>query len=215
MKGRIIFFDLDGTLIDIEPRHYRIYAQTVKKMGGTVISRESYWDQKRRDVSWGVLLKQSGIAVKEEEAFLKYFISHIENDDQLARDSLFPDSVRVLNELMRDNVLYLLSLRRNPEGLNRQVEQLGITPYFKGILSGHSDTKTGVLTKKADIIRSTEESFDRVVVIGDTEADVMAAHDVGGISIAVTSGIRNHNFLSKLDPTYLIKGVAGISALTV
>ena len=44
---------------------------------------------------------------------------------------------------------------------------------FEKILSGHSDTKEGTLLKKADIVRQTVDNPSEIVIIGDTEADML------------------------------------------
>ena len=42
--NRNIFIDFDGTLVDIAPRHYRVYKGCVEKMGGTPLDRKRYWE---------------------------------------------------------------------------------------------------------------------------------------------------------------------------
>ena len=48
------------------------------------------------------------------------------------------------------------------------------------------------------------------MIIGDTEADVAAAKSIGAMSIAVTSGIRDYDFLEKLSPDVIIRSVGDI-----
>ena len=133
---------------------YRVYQKCVKALGGTPLNKEEYWKMKRTNVSWDKLLPLSGLSIDEKDAYLKLFIDRIESQEELGADELFKDSLRVLEQLRaNDNKLYLLSLRRNADALDWQIEHLGIRHLFERILSGHSDTKEGTLLKKADIVR--------------------------------------------------------------
>ena len=84
---------------------------------------------------------------------------------------------------------------------------------FEKILSGHSDTKEGTLLKKADIVRQTVDNPSEIVIIGDTEADVAAAQQLGATSIALLSGIRNEEFLSAMYPNYLVDGIGDVNKI--
>lgn len=198
-------------MVDIAPRHYRVYQKCVKALGGTPLNKEEYWKMKRTNVSWDKLLPLSGLSIDEKDAYLKLFIDRIESQEELGADELFKDSLRVLEQLRaNDNKLYLLSLRRNADALDWQIEHLGIRHLFERILSGHSDTKEGTLLKKADIVRQTVDNPSEVVIIGDTEADIAAAQQLGATSIALMSGIRNEEFLSAMHPNHLVDGIGDV-----
>jgi len=206
-----IFIDFDGTLVDIAPRHYRVYKKCVKELGGTPLDKEEYWKKKRANVSWDELLPLSGLGIDKKDAYLKLFIDRIESQEELGADELFKDSLRTLEQLRANgNKLYLLSLRRNAAALDWQIEYLGIRHLFEKILSGHSDTKEGTLLKKADIVRQTVDKPSEVVIIGDTEADIAAAQQLGATSIALMSGIRNEEFLSAMHPNHLVDGIGDV-----
>jgi len=198
-------------LVDIAPRHYRVYEKCVKALGGTPLDKDEYWEMKRTNLSWDKLLPLSGLTVDEKDAYLKLFIDRIESQEELGADELFKDSLRTLEQLQaNDNKLYLLSLRRSADALDWQIEYLGIRHLFEKILSGHSDTKEGTLLKKADIVRQTVDNPSEVIIIGDTEADIAAAQQLGATSIALMSGIRNKEFLSALHPNYLVNGIGDV-----
>ena len=166
---------------------------------------------KRANLSWDKLLPLSGLSIDEKDRYLKLFIDRIESQEELGADELFKDSLRTLEQLRaNNNKLYLLSLRRNANALDWQIEHLGIRHLFEKILSGHSDTKEGTLLKKADIVRQTVDNPSEVVIIGDTEADVAAAQQLGATSIALLSGIRNEEFLSAMCPNYLVDGIGDV-----
>ena len=167
---------------------------------------------KRANLSWDKLLPLSGLSIDEKDRYLKLFIDRIESQEELGVDELFKDSLRTLEQLRaNNNKLYLLSLRRNADALDWQIEHLGIRHLFEKILSGHSDTKEGTLLKKADIVRQTVDNPSEVVIIGDTEADVAAAQQLGATSIALLSGIRNEEFLSVMCPNYLVDGIGDVN----
>lgn len=167
---------------------------------------------KRANLSWDKLLILSGLSIDEKDRYFKLFIDRIESQEELGADELFKDSLRTLEQLRANgNKLYLLSLRRNANALDWQIEHLGIRRLFEKILSGHSDTKEGTLLKKADIVRQTVDNPSEVVIIGDTEADVAAAQQLGATSIALLSGIRNEEFLSAMHPNYLVDGIGDVN----
>lgn len=214
--NRNIFIDFDGTLVDIAPRHYRIYKKCVEKMGGTPLDRKKYWELKRDNISWNELLPMSGLEVNNRDDYLKLFIDRIELLEELYRDELFVDSLSTLKKLSSNgNKLYLLSLRRNSDALDKQIEKLGIGRFFEKILSGHSDTKEGTLLKKADIVKQTIDNPEDSIIIGDTEADVSAAQQLNATSIALLSGIRSKEFLKSMEPDYLVDGIGDVANINL
>lgn len=211
IENKTIFIDLDGTLVDIAPRHYRVYTESLAMFKGTApIPFEQYWWQKRCDTPWNNILQQSSLSPEREREFLEEFRNRIEKSGELFQDKLLPGAFGALERLFDKNALYLLSLRRDKEALAQQIDHLGVRHFFRDILSGHSNTKSGTLRKKADIICSQKVDPQNVVIIGDTEADVAAAKSIGAMSIAVTSGIRDYDFLEKLSPDVIIRSVGDI-----
>lgn len=216
IANRNIFIDFDGTLVDIAPRHYRVYKKCVEKMGGTPLDRKKYWELKRDNISWNELLPMSGLEVNNRDDYLKLFIDRIESLEELYRDELFVDSLSTLKKLSSNgNKLYLLSLRRNSDALDKQIEKLGIGCFFEKILSGHSDTKEGTLLKKADIIKQTIDNPEDSIIVGDTEADVTAAQQLNATSIALLSGIRSKEFLKSMEPDYLVDGIGDVANINL
>ena len=216
IANRNIFIDFDGTLVDIAPRHYRVYKECVEKMGGTPLDQKKYWELKRDNISWNELLSMSGLEVNNRDDYLKLFIDRIESLEELYRDELFVDSLSTLKKLSSNgNKLYLLSLRRNSDALNKQIEKLGIGRFFEKILSGHSDTKEGTLLKKADIIKQTIDNPEDSIIVGDTEADVAAAQQLNATSIALLSGIRSKEFLKSMEPDYLVDGIGDVANINL
>jgi phosphoglycolate phosphatase-like HAD superfamily hydrolase len=112
-----IFFDLDGTLVDISLRHYTVYRNCVAKFGGEQLDKTTYWDEKRKNTKWASLLKMSSIDKSLENDFLAVFIDLIEQPNNLVLDTLFAKSKEILEQLGKDNDIYLVSLRRSHKNL--------------------------------------------------------------------------------------------------
>lgn len=197
------YFDLDGTLIDISKRHYLVYKDAVIHFGGKPLNKNKYWQLKRNKASWSELLLCSNLEKNNKEVFLQHFIKNIEKKSFLKKDTLFPNSLEVLNQVSRISDCYLVSLRRNKKNLFEQLDWLGIKDIFKDIRTGHSENQ-------GDDIKTKLIKYDNSVkgiIIGDTEADIITGKNLGLYSIGVLSGIRDEDFLKNLNPDLIIKSI--------
>lgn len=205
-----IFCDFDGTLVDVAPRHYKVYSDVVHSFGGTPLSQKVYWSLKRKKEKWSAILEFSHLEKEVELEFLHAFTRRIEDLSYLKGDMLFPDSLEVLKWLSLNNDMYLVSLRRNEENLLWQVDSLGIGDYFKRILSGHSETDG--FDKKIAIIGPILGS-SKGLIIGDTEADIVTGKKLNLTVVAVCSGMRDEDFLERLQPDHLIKNIGYVKGI--
>lgn len=197
-----IVLDFDGTLTDISKRHYKVFESVVQQLGGAPIKKDKYWAMKRENLPWSEILVESKLLTKDEKFFLRDFTDLIEQPQMLEIDELLPGAKDTLESLSTDYELILVSLRRQHNNLINQLNKLGVTKYFTRILSGHSDTTEGVLKKKASVLQD-QGIANIACVVGDTEADVSTAAQLGVPSIAITTGIRSEKFLSSLGATYV------------
>lgn len=199
-----IFFDLDGTLIDVSERHHRVYSATVDDFDGTPLDKDNYWHLKRQKKPWKELLPLSDLDAGIEQDFLSKFIERIESVDYLKLDTLIDGATETLDHLSDKYECYLVSLRRNRDNLLQEIEWLGLAPHFKEILTGHSETDG--YDKKIELISSFLDS-SRGLIIGDTEADIVTGQKLGMNTVAVKSGIRDENFLSAMQPDAMLESV--------
>ena len=86
---------------------------------------------------------------------------------------------------------------------------LSLRPFFES-----TETAAGVgepaFKVRARLIRKMVPEGTPAIVIGDTEADVMAASALGYPSIAVCSGFREREILEQQEPTYLVDDLGGV-----
>lgn len=197
----VLFFDLDGTVLDVSARHHRIYERVTRAFGGTPLAKYDYWQLKQQKLPWPDMLAKSGVPAESLDEFMHMFIAEIEKPEELAQDQPIAGAPDVLEQLHNDSYeMYLVSLRRGHEKFLRQLAQLGIAQYFTDTLSGHTDGPTDEL--KASIIKS-KLAGRRGLIVGDTEADVQAGKRLGMVTVAVCSGIRSRDYLESLQPDYV------------
>jgi phosphoglycolate phosphatase len=202
-------FDADGTVLDVSGRHHRVYARTVGLLGGKPLTRGKYWQLRRRDTDWPQILVESGVKPELLSAFLQRFIERIESPDMLAMDRLVVDGEASLRRLSDQHCLYLVSLRRSGPDLMDELHRLRIRKYFDRVLVGYTDA--AAYRNKVELIARIPD-FDGIV-IGDTEADILAAKELNLMSVAVLSGIRGIEYLRTLEPDFIVGGIRDVPGL--
>lgn len=203
-----LVFDLDGTLLDVSARNHHVYSTVCTSLGGQPLARVAYWHLKRQRAGWPVILAQSGLVEGQIPAFEAQFAELIEVPDSLGFDVLFPETIPVLTRLSATHRCTLVSLRSSVTALRAQLAVFALTPFFDVIEIAAAGGDPAF--QKARLIRRTVPADDPAVVIGDTEADIMAAHALGYVSIAVCSGIRDRDMLAREDPSALVDDVGGV-----
>ena len=117
------------------------------------------------------------------------WISLIEQDKYLKNDILYSGVKKVLDDLSKENELYLVTARNNKEGCLSQLKNCGIDQFFKEIKIVDSCKNTSQL--KADMMKARKIEY----FIGDTESDFDAAIQAKCKFYAVDYGFRNKKFL--------------------
>ena len=201
-----MFFDFDGTLVDVRKRHYRTYRSAVEALGGRPLGPSAYWLLKRRGIGSTELLACSRLGPRQQGAFLERFITQVEAPASLRLDRLFPGDPELL-EARRP--LFLVSLRRSLPVFQAQVAELGIRELFERVCSGHTEVDTHI--QKGRLIRRIGVGSPAAVV-GDTEAGILAARSLGLAPIGVASGMRNRGCLQRLGAQVVVGRIAQLPA---
>jgi phosphoglycolate phosphatase-like HAD superfamily hydrolase len=183
----------------------------VAAFGGRPLDAGRYWALKRRGTGWAELLARSGLPADQAAAFLERFVAGIEAPEALALDRLFPGVPWVLDALARrGDRLVLVSLRRAPEALVAQVDELGVAGAFERVCSGQAHGEGH--RSKVHLIRRA--GFDPgAVVVGDTEADVLAARELGLLAVGVAGGLRTRGYLLRAGADVVLDGVGQLPAI--
>lgn len=207
-----IFFDLDGPILDVSEKYYRVYHDIVTEWGGQPIPKSDYWDSKRQRLLDWVILQRSGLLRgKTEEAdgegvesYRRLRQARIETPAYLVYDKVWPGIIQMLQALASQTSVVLVTLRHSPEMLNWELNYLGLLPHFGLVLStsGENAVKGQVKASMVQEVFGLKPYFGWF--IGDTETDIMAGKLLGLHTAAVTFGIRTAEQLRPHSPDILI-----------
>ncbi len=205
----VLVFDLDGTLLDVSSRHHHVYSTVCNALDGQPLEQPEYWHLRRQRVGWPEILARSGVPPERSATFETDFQAQLELPSSLGFDALFPEAIPLLTKASASHRCVLVALRASPIALRAQLAVLGITPYFQAIECASADGEPAFHVK-AGLIRRAVHADGPGVVIGDTEADVMAATSLGYQSIAVCSGTRDRDILAQQEPDHLVDDLPGV-----
>ena len=198
-----LVFDLDGTLIEIGGRDYRVYADTLSEKGFIPLKFSEYWPLRRARTNIRNILSLSDC---DSDLFFSFFLAErqkrIEQEDYLSLDRPFPETTNVLYQLRRLYACRLVTARHNIPATERQLKRLDLYDLFSSV---HI------------VQESKRETFNQIesvrFIIGDTENDIVPAQACGIPVIGITTGIRDKKTLSSFSPDYVIDRLSEIYTL--
>ncbi len=192
-RRKSIAFDLDGTLISIEKRDYSVYCLILKKYNLKILNFETYWALRREKEPIINILE---INNQIENGFLDVYITErtklIESKELLELDTLFNYSIKILQLVQCNYNCYLVTSRSMKEETICQIDQLKLNKYFSRIIITEQNKLEGY-----------SQIPNLILIVGDTENDIIPANELGVKSYAVTTGIRSSKFLANYSPTFL------------
>lgn len=203
---KYIFFDLDGPILDVSEKYYRVYTALVSERGSQPIPKADYWNLKRQRVPDDKILQLSAIEGWTQD-YRNLRRERIETPEFLGYDRVWPGLPQLLSELRSHASVVLVTLRNSPEALKWELNALGLLPLFHHVLSASGDSTTGEKAEiKVALVRNILGS--KAVsgwFVGDTETDIRAGKILGVNTAAVTFGIRTIEHLADLDPDLLLQ----------
>jgi phosphoglycolate phosphatase-like HAD superfamily hydrolase len=195
---KAIFFDLDGTLVDIHGPLYSAVRSALDDLGQVPpLTRETYHQALERDDPY-LGLPEEKRAEYTKLAFA-YFLAEIDRTERL---EILPHVLETLAELKRRGYATAVITSR-PGDSQRLVEKLamvGLASYFDQVI-----TQTGTAMRILDKTQSLKEAAMRAAIlpqacmyVGDEPRDVMAAMNAGyGASVVVATGPASYGLLSQ------------------
>lgn len=213
MDKPIFFFDLDGPILDVSFKYYQVYADLLAEEGYTPLPKDTYWEMKRARIPAAEILAHSQ-AEAWTTVYRKLRKDQIETDPYLAYDRLQPQIKEVLTALGRSYRLVMMTLRSSRPHLLRELERLGLLPFFEQILSSGEELNPRWKVKYNAIQQYCTDGIPAGSwIIGDTSTDILAGTHLGLSTIAVLSGIRNREWIEKASPMHVIDDVSHLGEI--
>lgn len=207
-----IFFDLDGVLLDVSERYFRVYCDIMKTFGRQTVDKTTYWDLKRDQQPLSLLLAIGGNRHISEEAYRAQWLHNIELPEYLEYDTVIPGALEQLKRLQQYRRLILVTMRQRRDYLEEQLDRLCLSSFFVALLSAALTRAEGWETRRHLISESGLLSEDALIV-GDTEIDIRTGKSLGLTTVAVLSGIRNRKRLAHEHPDLIVEDINALSSI--
>lgn len=211
MTATPLYLDLDGPILDVSSRYYRVHCDLVRALGGEPeLTASAHWAKRRAGAGAAALAEAEGIG-ERARAYLEGFLARIEEDAMLELDALQPGALEALGALASRQPVVLVTLRQNRAGLERELDRLAIRPHLARVLTASPLDDPGERTKER-LIRESGLPTDAAWLAGDTEIDLRAARLLGLRAAAITCGIREEAALRREQPDAVFASLTELAA---
>lgn len=207
----IIFFDINGTLIERDARTDLPFSEAADDLLGksNVMDGVDTAARSDKDVFMEVLNKQNIPFTNELwEKLLGIYKTKLEkykNHDVWRPNS---DCIEYVKSLSQNTGLALSLITGELSiGAEFKLKKIGLWDYFKTGGFGEDglrrfDIAESALKKAEDLF---EKKFESIWVIGDTILDIQTARHLNAKSIAIATGAHSKDTLSEHSPDFLIE----------
>ncbi|WP_416674519.1 HAD family hydrolase [Egbenema bharatensis] len=214
-----IITDFDGPIMDVSERYYRVYhfcLDQVQEPGQAIhrLTKAEFWQMKRAQVPEQEIGRRSGLNDEQSLDFARLRRRTVHTLPYLAYDTPLPGAIDALERLTELRVeLVTMTMRRTRE-LNAALNQYSLGRFFQAdrryCLSNDYpktndvDDKTWLMGQAMAELPPAAKTF----MIGDTEADILAAKAHNIPMISVLSGIRNRDRLQRHQPDWVVANLS-------
>jgi phosphoglycolate phosphatase len=209
MTFRNIIFDFDGTLTDSRRDIAGAQLRALEHLGYRGIREEDLYPligKPLHDTFARILPEESHHRIPEAIAFYAEYYP----PRALNTTVLFP-GVRETLILLRQRGHHLaVASTKKGQGILRATEHFGITPLFDLLQGSESMQFKPAPDVVLAILRSLEWSPKETLMVGDTDADILAGRSAGVSTCGVTYGALSREALMAFRPDYMLDSITGL-----
>ena len=181
-----------------------------KTAGLNRLSKSEFWQLKRARVPEREIGQRSGLTPEQGQEFAKLRRELVHSQPYLKYDQLIPGAIAALERAQAAGFeLTLMTMRRERE-LAEALSRFDVGRFFpeeRRYCMGNQEVKTADTQDKPRLMaRAMTElpRYETLWMVGDTEADAIAANSQGIQFIGVLSGIRDRPSLQAHHPYKIV-----------
>ncbi|HEY6394472.1 MAG TPA: HAD family hydrolase, partial [Candidatus Binataceae bacterium] len=215
---KAVFFDLDGTLVDI---HGPLYIAAKNALGALghhpPLTQERYREALARDDVW------LGIPEEKRPEYTKlafaYFMAEVDKTERL---EVLPYVPETLAELKRRGYATAVITSRpgDPKLLEKKLAMVGLASHLDHVVT-QANSSMRALLDKTEILKHTAMRAathpHACMYVGDEPRDIMAAANAGyGAAVAVATGAASYSYLrthAEFKPDYVMHSMSELLGL--
>ena len=214
-----IITDFDGPIMDLSDRYYHVYQVCLDKVKQpnqsiTILPKSKFWADKQAQVSEQQVGIESGLTATQAEVFKNLRDRHAHQLQYLSLDRVVPGSIAALEKIQASGSdLLVMTLRRTCE-LMPAFDRYNLAQFFPPhhryclpddyVKHGDVQAKTRLMATALTELKPDPNTW----MIGDTEADIIAAQTYNIRVIGVLSGIRDRDRLAQYQPDKIVNNLA-------
>lgn len=215
--------DFDGPIVDVSERYYQVYQYcltTIARPGQTItpLTKPEFWSLKRSRIPETQIGINSGLDDSQAQDFAQLRRITVHTMPYFQHDLIISCARAALQKLQSTGVeLVVMTMRRTRE-LDFALSNYGLDGFFRPeqrYCLANDYVKTQDIADKTLLMQKAMQELppDQTWMLGDTEADILAAQSQNLPAIAVLSGIRDQTQLSAYSPNYILDDIAAATDL--
>jgi phosphoglycolate phosphatase-like HAD superfamily hydrolase len=214
-----IITDFDGPIMDLSDRYYHVYQFCLDKVKQPnqslhILTQAEFWTYKQAQISEQKIGIASGLTTAQAEVFKELRDRHAHQIQYLSLDRVVPGSIDALTKIQASSSeLLVMTLRRTCE-LEPALQQYHLDRFFPPhccYCLPDRDRKHGDVAAKTQLMAQALSELPpdpNTWMVGDTEADIIAAKTHQIKVIGVLSGIRDRDRLEQHQPDKIVANLA-------
>jgi phosphoglycolate phosphatase-like HAD superfamily hydrolase len=214
-----IFTDFDGPIIDVSERYYQVYQFCLEQcqhpdQSTHQLSKAEFWQLKRSRIPERQIGRLSGLDDTQAKDFARLRRENVHALPYLIYDRPIASALTALEQLQQSRVDLAVVTMRHQRELLVPLQRYDLERFFRrdrryclhdeDVKTNDIDDKTRLLQRALAELPPVRETW----MIGDTEADILAAQANQIPAIGVLSGIRDRDQLQRHNPDFIVNDLA-------